>query len=157
MRRIVTAILLVMLVSLTGCTAKEEETVCAFTYNGIRMVPGEEAEPVLTALGEPKSYTEEPSFAFEGLDKTYGYDGFYLATFPEEKKEYIRSIWFADSTVSTEEGISLGSGEEQVKKVYSRNNADATRTYTLIRGGTKLTIALEEGVVRSVRYDAVLE
>ena len=51
MRRIVTAILLVMLVSLTGCTAKEEETVCAFTYNGIRMVPGEEAESVLTALG----------------------------------------------------------------------------------------------------------
>lgn len=157
MRRIVTAILLVMLVSLTGCIAKEEETVCAFTYNGIRMVPGEEAEPVLTALGEPKSYTEEPSCAFEGLDKTYGYDGFYLATFPEEKKEYIRSIWFADSTVSTEEGISLGSGEEQVKKAYCRDNADAMHTYTLIRGSTKLTIALEEGVVRSVRYDAVLE
>ena len=69
MRRIVTAILLVMLVSLTGCIAKEEETVCAFTYNGIRMVPGEGHTNLIFDVALPLELRGQEAAIRSGLEK----------------------------------------------------------------------------------------
>ena len=42
-----------------------------FDYNGTKIAMHAEAAPIIAALGEPKTYTEEASCAFTGLDKTY--------------------------------------------------------------------------------------
>ena len=71
----------IMLLSLVGCGSTDidpQEENFSFTYNGIKITLGAEAAPIIDALGEPRSYTEEPSCAFEGMDKTYYYGSFYL-------------------------------------------------------------------------------
>ena len=40
-----------------------------FEYNGVKIGMDMEAAPIIAALGEPSSYFEAPSCAFEGLDK----------------------------------------------------------------------------------------
>ena len=45
---------------------------------------------VLSALGEPQSYFEAESCAFEGLDKTYTYSGFVITTRPDGEKAHRR-------------------------------------------------------------------
>ena len=51
-----------------------------FNYNGVAIPMNANAADILAQLGEPKSYTEEASCAFEGLDKTYYFGSFYLQT-----------------------------------------------------------------------------
>ena len=69
-----------------------------FTYNGTDIAMHAEATDIIAALGEPKTYTEEASCAFTGLDKTYFYGSFYVQTYPVGDKDYIYSVWFADDT-----------------------------------------------------------
>lgn len=115
------------------------------------------AEPILDALGEPKSYTEAASCAFEGLDKTYYYGSFYLTTYPAGDGDRISSVWFADDTVSTEEGIAIGASREEVEQAYGSDCFGDTNACTITRGNATLTIALKENVVSTIRYDAILE
>ena len=59
----------IMLLSLVGCGSTDidpQEENFSFTYNGTKIMLGAEAAPIIDALGEPKSYTEEPSCAFDG-------------------------------------------------------------------------------------------
>ncbi len=50
---------------------------------------------VLSALGEPQSYFEAASCAFEGLDKTYTYDAVEIITYPDgdlDRISYVRIL-----------------------------------------------------------------
>ena len=65
---------LLALLCLAGCgTGETGESGFLFTYNGCTIAMNGAAAPVIAALGEPESYTEAASCAFDGLDKTYGY------------------------------------------------------------------------------------
>ncbi len=129
------------------------EDVLAFVYQGTAIQPNAPAEPILSALGEPKSCTEEASCAFDGLDKTYFYGSFYLQTYPAEDGDRVYCLWLVDDTVSTPEGICIGSTEQQVQDAYGSLDGS---TCTVTRGDCKLTLILTDGVVSSIQYDAVL-
>ncbi len=137
-----------------GETAKNEEPL-SFTYNGVEIALNVAAEPILTALGEPISYTEETSCAFEGLDKTYGYDGFYLQTYPGEDGDMVFGFWFVDDSVSTAEGISIGDTEADVLAAYG-SEAQEGPLFMVARDGGKLSVLLADGVVSSIQYQIVL-
>ena len=147
-----------MLISLAGCgeAAPEEEKI-SFTYKGVSMVMGEEAAPVLEKLGEPKSYTEEPSCAFEGLDKTYYYGSFYLSTCPMEGRDCIYRIWFADDTVATEEGLRIGSTRAQAESLYGVGCFGGTNAFSQVLGNAKLTVLLENDLVSSIQLEFLFE
>lgn len=150
----------VMLLSLVGCGSTDidpQEENFAFTYNGTRITLGAEAAPIIDALGEPRSYTEEPSCAFEGMDKTYYYGSFYLSTYPLAGKDYIYNLWFADDTVATEEGIRIGSTQSQVEDAYGKECFNGTNSFGLTKGQSKLVILMEDGEVSSIRYEVILE
>jgi len=150
----------VILLSLTGCGSPEPDTQqqrFTFTYKGILILPGAEAAPVLEALGEPKSYTEEPSCAFEGMDKTYYYGSFYLTSCTMDGKDYVNMLWFADDGVATDEGISIGSTRTQVEEVYGRDCFNGTNSFVLTKGQTRLVILVEEETVSSIRYEMIME
>ena len=149
-----------MLLSMAGCGSQEPDPgqeKFTFTYHDIQIQPGDEAAPVTDALGAPKSYTEEASCAFEGVDKTYYYGSFYLSTYPMEGVDYVYSIWFVDDTVATAENIRIGSTQSQVEQTYGMECFNGTNGYTMTKGQSKLTILIEEGLVSSIRYEAVLE
>jgi len=133
----------------------EEANVLAFVYNGTTIQPNAPAEPILSALGEPKSYTEETSCAFDGLDKTYFYGSFYLQTYPAADGERVFCLWLVDDAVTTPEGIYIGSTEQQVKDAYGEDSLDGN-SCIVTQGESKLTLLLTDGVVSSIQYDAVL-
>lgn len=150
----------VLLVSLMGCgdggSDPREETF-SFTYSGIRIRLNAEAAPIVNALGEPESYTEEPSCAFEGVDKTYCYGSFYLSTYPAAGRDYVYRLWFADAEAATEEGIRIGSTKSQVEAAYGENGFDGVNRYVLTKGKTRMILLLEEETVSGIRYEVILD
>lgn len=158
MKRIIT--ILLALLTLAGCAAPEApagQDTLAFIYNGVEIAPHADAAPVIEALGEPKSYTEETSCAFEGLDKTYYYGSFYLATYPMDGKDSIYTIWFADDTVTTAEGIRIESPQSQVEEAYGADSFNGTNSYVITQGQSRLVILIAEGAVSGIRYEGILD
>ena len=150
----------IMLLSLVGCGSTDidpQEENLSFTYNGTKITLGAEAAPIIDALCEPRSYTEEPSGAFDGMDKTYYYGSFYLSTYPLDGKDYVYCIWFADDSVVTNDGIRIGSTQTQVEAVYGTACFNGTNSYTEIQSSTKLTILLEENKVKSIQIDLLID
>ena len=105
----------------------------------------------LTALGEPLSYFEAASCAFEGLDKTYTYAGFTVMTRPDGNKDYINAIFLTDDSLTTAKGIYIGSSADDVIAAYG----ETSKTDTLISytdGNTTLNFILKESKVISIEY-----
>lgn len=128
-----------------------------FTYKGTKVALNAEMAPILAALGEPISYTEEASCAFEGLDKTYYFGSFYVQTYPMGDKDYVFSIWFADDGVTTDEGVYVGAPQAEVEAAYGAENYNGSNAYIVTEGKTTFTVILEEGKASSIQYDLVLE
>lgn len=128
-----------------------------FTYNGTQIAMNADAAPIVSALGEPKKFTEEASCAFTGMDKTYFYGGFYMQTYPMEDKDFVYSVWFADDSVSTEEGACIGMTQAQIEGIYGTDSYNGTNGFVLTKGQSALTIILTDGVVSSISYDAIVE
>lgn len=145
---------------LWGCGASHapsKQDGFVFTYNTIQIAPGAEAEAAVEALGEPKSYTEEPSCAFEGMDKTYYYGSFYLSTYPLEGKDYVYRIWLADDSVATAEGIRIGSEQVDAEKAYGANCFNGSNAFVSTKGNTRLTVIVADGAVTSILYEAIVQ
>lgn len=128
-----------------------------FHHNGTAVVMHADAAPILAALGEAKSYTEEASCAFSGLDKTYFYGSFYLQTYPQGDKDYVYGVWFADDSVSTDEGVYVGMSQADVEKAYGADSYNGKNAYIMTKGESTLTVIIKDGVVSSIQYDAVVE
>ena len=128
-----------------------------YTVNGTDILMHAPAAPVLEALGEPVSYTEEASCAFTGLDKTYFFGGFYLQTYPLGDADYIYSLWLIDDSSSTPEGIYIGSSKADVEAAYGAEGFNGSNAYVMTGTTSTLTIIMDDGVVTSIQYDAVVE
>lgn len=153
-------LILAVLILFGGCgkdasNAQEKEPECAFTYHETKVEMHAEAAPILEALGQPVSYTEETSCAFEGLDKTYFYGSFYLATYPDGDADKVHSLWFADDTVATDEGIRIGDSTEAVRKAYGSEAFDGSN-YVVTGGNSKMMIGITNGNVSSIVYEALI-
>ena len=107
---------------------------------------------VLAALGEPLSYFEATSCAFEGLDKTYTYSGFSITTRPDEDlQDYVNLILLTDDSVSTQEGVYIGCSADDVTAAYG----EGSRTENVIRytkGNSAMNFILEGDKVISIEY-----
>lgn len=174
---------LVLMISLliTGCSNKEDNTGTAdakdiatdkskeqasvqdtvqgyqFKYNNVVIDMNTDAEPIVEALGEPQEYFEAESCAFKGLDKFYYYNGIELTTYPTDNKDFISSINFSDDSVSTMEGIYLGATLQEVVQAYGEEYIEEAGLYTFTRGKSKLTFLVEDEVVTTITYLAVVD
>ena len=128
-----------------------------YTVRGVDILMHAEAGPILEALGEPVSYTEEASCAFTGLDKTYNYGGFFLNTYPIGDADYIYGVCLMDDSSTTPEGIYIGATQAEVEAAYGADGFNGTNAYILKSTTTTLTIILDDGLVSSIQYDAVVE
>ena len=129
----------------------------SFTYKGAEIKLSQPVAPILEKLGEPMKYTESASCAFEGLDKSYYYGSFYLETYPQGEEDFVYGWWFADDTVTTPEGIYIGSAKADVDAAYGAENFNGTNSYDIKDGNGKLTIILENDVVTSIQYNLIVE
>lgn len=170
MKKLLTILLaMCLLLSLAACGGTAEENPApsqqvsytpeqnfSFTYKGTEITLHAAAEPIVAALGEPVKYTESTSCAFEGLDKSYYYGSFYLETYPTEGKDFVSGWWFADDSVTTEEGIYIGATQAEVEKAYGTDGYNGSNAFTITKDAGVLTIILEEGAVSSIQYSIKL-
>ena len=150
----------IMLLSLVGCGSTDidpQEENFSFTYNGTKITLGAEAAPIIDALGEPRSYTEEPSCAFDGMDKTYYYGSFYISTYPLDGKDYIYNLWFADDGIATDEGIRIGSPQSQVEAACGKECFNGINSFVLTKGQSRLVILIEDDTVSCIRYEVIVQ
>ena len=89
-----------------------------FVHNGVSITPNAEAAPIIASLGDPVEYVESPSCGFEGMDKTYKYNGFIIDTVTMKGVEYIYYILLVNDTVETAEGAYINMTPDEVAAIY---------------------------------------
>lgn len=126
----------------------------SFFTGETEIFPGDDAEVILAALGEPKAYDESPSCAFEGLDKVYTYSGFEIQTYTEDGKEYIYMIVLTNDLVKTPEGIAIGDSKSAVVEKYGDTYKSVGENLQYEAENCTLQFIFRDGKVSSIKYTA---
>jgi hypothetical protein len=129
----------------------------SFEYNKTAIPMNVDAAPIVKSLGEPMDYFEAASCAFQGLDKQYYYNGFELGTYPKGNQDFVSYINFQDDTVSTDQGIALGSTLDELLASYGKDYTQEGTSYVYKKGETKLTFIVEEDTVTQITYGAIVK
>ena len=160
-----------MLLGLTACGSDEkvisqdsqsvtqtskEENGYVFTYNGVEVQIDADVENYITKLGEPASYYESPSCAFDNLDKFYTYYGFEIDTYYSNEKDLVLGVVFLDDTVSTTEGICIGDAKEKVQTVYGEPTEKTDNSATYKKDNMKLVFIFQNDVVAAIEYKSLV-
>ena len=124
-------------------------------YQGCALPANADFAPLLAYLGDPVNYFEAESCAFEGLDKTYTYDGVEIVTYPDEDVDRISSVRILSEAVSTPEGITIGSTPEDVTAAYGEDYTAMGQQYTYEDGDCLLSVLFQDGKAVSVEYTAL--
>ena len=134
-----------------GQTAADAYTFAVSKAGNYIVAINDNMADVLAALGEPLSYFEAASCAFEGLDKTYTYSGFVITTRPDGDQDYVNSIRLTDDSVVTPEGIYIGCSADDVTAAYG----EGSRTENVIsytKCDSAMNFILEGDKVISIEY-----
>ena len=141
-----------MLVCFVGCD--KEEVNYSFKSGEVGFSVHHDADAVIGKLGDPIDLVETPSCGGGAEpDREYTYAGFKFNTVNENGVNKIVKIVLTDDSVSTPEGISIGSLRDEVIAAYGENfteNATGTLIYT--DGATKLMIGFADGSVSAIHY-----
>lgn len=132
---------------------------------GYRFIPSEgivlfmhqEAAAVLEALGEPLTFMEAPSCAFQGTDRIYGFGSYELTTYEKDGMEYLYDIYFLDDSITTEEGIYIGCSKADMEAAYGTGYEESSGAYTYEKDGMTLQFLTENGTVIAIRYNGAVE
>lgn len=141
----------------TAAAQQAEAGKFTFVYKGTNIDMKAEAAPICEALGEAKSYTEETSCAFDGLDKNYTYTSFIMTTYPDGDKDRVNSVTVLDDTVSTADGICIGDSVDKVDEVYGADAFNGVNAYIMKEGDAQLTIIIDNDKVSSIQYTALFD
>ena len=122
-----------------------------FAASGVTVEVDADMAPILQALGEPASYFEAASCAFEGLDKIYTYNGFEIDTYPAQDKDLVSAVVLKDDSVTTAEGICIGDSLEKLLEAYGEGTQEnGMVVYT--KDGMKLCFILQDDSIISIEY-----
>lgn len=141
----------------TDAAQNQQKEEYSFDSNGVTVNMNAEAAPIILALGEPQDYFEAASCAFQGLDKFYYYNGFEVDTYPLDGVDYVSSVVFSDDSVSTKEGIYIGSTLEEIIAAYGEDYTEESGIYTYTKGKSQLAFVIENNAAKSITYLAVVE
>ena len=122
------------------------------SYQDVVIEIDAEAAPIIEKLGEPNSYFEAPSCAFEGIDKMYTYNSFEVDTYPSKTQDYISTIIFKDDVITTTEGVGIGDSVDKVMEVYGEDGSNEDGMLVFEKDGMKLCFIIQDDTVASVEY-----
>ena len=129
-----------------------------FVYKGTNIPMHADAAPILSSIGDYKSYTEEDSCAFPGeKDRNYTYSSFILTTYPKDGGECVNSVSLLDDTVATTDGVCIGDSKDKVESVYGSDGFNGVNAYIMTEGNSQLTIIITDDKVSSIQYAALFE
>lgn len=148
--------------STDGASAGDTSQPLNFKYNGISMTPGDAFEGISDKLGEPDGYYEAASCAFDGKDKIYTYGSLQISVSPMDGVDTIYMITLLDDSLSTPEGIYVGTEKSAVLSAYGSGYGscvDKGSSLTYNSGKTNLVFLVRDNCVTSIQYryvDAVI-
>ena len=128
-----------------------------FELNGTEIQLNAKMEPIADALGEPDSYFESESCAFQGLDKVYTYGSVVITTYPEDGVDYVYTIELKDDTVETVEGLYIGASKDEVIKTYGDEAEELEAGIFCTKGESDLVFLMDGDVVTNIVYKAITE
>lgn len=140
-----------------GTTAQvsQAETVASrgyvLTVNNVTVEVDAEAAPIVESLGEPVSYFEAASCAFEGLDKIYTYSSFEIDTYPFQDKDLVSAVILKDDSIATAEGVCIGDSLEKLQEVYGEA-AQENGMLIYAKDGMKLCFIIQDDSIISIEY-----
>lgn len=123
-----------------------------FSAKGVSIVIDSDVAPVLSSLGDPGSYFEEASCAFDGIDKTYSYSGFEIKTYPTDSGDRIQGVFLTDDRVQTAEGLRVGSSKADMESLYGTDYTVKGTEYTYEKGGMTLRVTMKDDTVNLITY-----
>ena len=103
-------------------------------------------------FGEPINYTEIPSCAFNGLDKTYIYEHYEVMTYPDGSVDRILSIYILDDKISTTEGIKISDSYNDMIKKYGNNYKKDFNQYIYELNKAQIIFIVENNIIISIEY-----
>ena len=139
--------------------ATVDEEGYVFEYNGVKVRVNTNANDVIPQLGDDYYYFEADSCAGVGKSKTYTYgnQSFVISTVPVGDFDLITNITLFDDTVTTPEGIYIGSTKDDVIKAYGNPTTDVIDgTYCYELNDTMLVIITQDDVVTSISFNQVI-
>lgn len=138
---------------------EDEEGIEAYVFEtkGVEIAMNAQVAPIIESLGEYKEFFEAESCAFQGMEKTYTYDGFDLYTYEIDGVDSVASISFLDDSVKTQEGIYLYSSLDDMIDAYGDDYEESLGLYTYVQGDSELAFLVDNDEVVSIEYIAVTE
>jgi len=142
--------------STTATQQTVEEGGGSFSFNAgrVSVTPHGDFANVEQYLGEPVSKEVSASCAYIGYDKVFVYGGFTIQTYPDGDHDYVLWISVTDPSLKTEEGISIGSTEAEVRAAYGDLFEARGSAYVYKKGKTSLSFMISGGVVKAIQYMA---
>jgi hypothetical protein len=129
-----------------------------FVYNNTNVYMNENMADVLTKIGEPRFEPfEAPSCAFDGIDRIYSYYGVEIHTYSIGDEDFVHMVNFKDDSLSTPEGIHLGSSLAEMLNAYGNEYEKELGQYKYKKGNTYLSFLINsDDMVITVRYELIM-
>lgn len=128
-----------------------------YSQAGVDVAVNGEMAPIVDAWGEPDKYFESESCAFQGMDKVYTYGSVVINTYPENDKDYVLTIELKDDTITTAEGIYIGSSKDDVVVTYGAATSETDVALVYDKGECQLTFFFEDDCVTNITYAAKMD
>ena len=120
---------------------------------GVNILMGADIEEIIDAIGEPIAEFHMPSCAFDGTDIVFRFPGLQVHTIPIGEANFVHTILLQDDTVSTSEGIMLGSSFEELIQAYGKNYVREYGMYTFTRKHTSISFFVDGGIITHITYE----
>lgn len=134
----------------------EEDMDLAFTFKKTTIHMNDDADIVFKTLEKPDTCFEQESCVYQGTDRTYTYEGFELGTYTKSgASEKVKRVVILDDSVTTPEGLMIGSGFEDMTNAYGTGYEKEDDTYCYTAGNTYLKVETEHGKVSSIVYELI--
>ncbi len=120
--------------------------------NNGRFKCGDKSNKVFSVLGNDYQYAEAISCEYEGLDKTYSYNGIDVYTYPEGDADYVNEVIISRDIFATERGIKVGMSKAAVIEKYGSNFREIGKQIAYSTGSGTLSFSIKNEVVSSISY-----
>ena len=114
-------------------------------------------EDTISALGEPLGVFEQPSCAFDGIDRIFSFPGLQIHTYPVGDTDLIHTISVRDDSHVTDNGIYLGAGFDAMVAAYGSGYEQEGSMFTFTRGMTFLQFFVENDIITAITYGLIFE
>lgn len=151
--KVTACLMLLCYISLCSVTSDAASKGYIFKYKKVSVQMHAKASTLLKKAGTPVTSKKSKSCAYKGMDATYIYKDIIVTTYSHSDggTEYINSVTLRTDSVSTKEGIRIGSSYNDVVKKYGTGK-DNFGVYTYTKGKSKLQIEIADNTVKKIMY-----